>query len=274
MDNRPIGIFDSGLGGLTAVSALRKLMPEENIVYFADSARVPYGAKSREELLLMARQDLDFVASLSAKAIIAACGTVSSNAAQVLASYRLPAYGVLAPSVEAMSAVPGDAPLGIIATAASIRAGAFRQALAQRVPGRKILDLPCPDFVPLIEGGHIHPDDPLLVRAVETALAPAREAGIAALLLGCTHYGIIAAAIRNYLGSGVRLISASDCAARKVCHKLQELGLTGGNGEIRYYTSGPAAAFSAAASALLGMPVQAEHVPVMPLGNGELCNGE
>ena len=90
MDNRPIGIFDSGLGGLTAVMALRRLMPEENIVYFADSARVPYGEKSREELLVMARQDLDLLASFSAKAIIAACGTVSSNAAQVLEGYPLP----------------------------------------------------------------------------------------------------------------------------------------------------------------------------------------
>ena len=95
MDNRPIGIFDSGLGGLTAVMALRRLMPEENIVYFADSARVPYGEKSREELLVMARQDLDLLASFSAKAIIAACGTVSSNAAQVLEGYPLPVCGVL-----------------------------------------------------------------------------------------------------------------------------------------------------------------------------------
>ena len=90
MDNRPIGIFDSGLGGLTAVMALRRLMPEENIVYFADSARVPYGEKRREELLVMARQDLDLLAAFSAKAIIAACGTVSSNAAHILEGYSLP----------------------------------------------------------------------------------------------------------------------------------------------------------------------------------------
>ena len=197
MDNRPIGIFDSGLGGLTAVMALRRLMPEENIVYFADSARVPYGEKSREELLVMARQDLDLLASFSAKAIIAACGTVSSNAPHILEGYPLPVCGVLNPGIEAMARVPGRAPLGIIATAASIKAGAFRRALTEKAPGRQIIDLPCPDFVPLIESGHTSPQDPALRRAVEEALAPVKAAGAGALLLGCAHDGWGSAAIRG-----------------------------------------------------------------------------
>lgn len=265
MDNRPIGIFDSGLGGLTAVMALRRLMPEENIVYFADSARVPYGEKSREALLVMARQDLDLLASLSAKAIIAACGTVSSNAAQILERYPLPVCGVLKPGIEAMRRVPGTAPLGIIATEASIRAGTFRRALVEKAPGREIIDLACPDFVPLIESGHISPEDPALRCAVEQALAPLKAGGVKALLLGCTHYGIIGRAIRDYLGPEVALISASDCVAEKTCGSIKQLGLTGGCGETRYYTSGDAAAFSAAASALMGQEVQAEHVPPMEI---------
>lgn len=265
MDNRPIGIFDSGLGGLTAMAALRRLLPEENIVYFADSARVPYGEKKREELLVMAGQDLDFLASHAVKAIIAACGTVSSNAAHILEGYPLPVCGVLEPGIAAMSRVPGAAPLGIIATEASIRTGAFRRALAEKVPGREIIDLACPDFVPLIEGGHIRPEDPVLRRAVEKALAPVKAGGVKALLLGCTHYGIIGKAIRNYLGPEVALISASDCAAEKICGIIRHLDLTGGSGEIRYYTSGDAAAFSAAASALMGQEIRAEHVPVMEL---------
>ena len=265
MDNRPIGIFDSGLGGLTAVMALRRLMPEENIVYFADSARVPYGEKSREELLVMARQDLDLLASFSAKAIIAACGTVSSNAPHILEGYPLPVCGVLNPGIEAMARVPGRAPLGIIATVASIKAGAFRRALTEKAPGRQIIDLPCPNFVPLIESGHTSPQDPALCRAVEEALAPVKAAGAGALLLGCTHYGIISDAIRDYLGPEVALVSASDCVAEKTCRKLEALGLTGGSGETRYYTSGDAAAFSAAASALLGQEIHAEHVPAMEI---------
>jgi glutamate racemase len=263
MDNRPIGIFDSGLGGLTAVSALRQLLPEENIVYFADSARVPYGEKSREQLLIMAQQDLDFVASHSAKAIIAACGTVSSNAAHILESYSVPTTDVLKPAIEVMSHIPGHGALGIIATEASIRAGAFRKALELKAPGREIIDLPCPEFVPLIESGHISPDDPLLQRAVESALAPAKALGISALLLGCTHYGIIQTALTAYLGDSVEIVSASACAAQLLCNRLRAEDKLGGSGQLTCYTSGSAEEFSRAASALLGCPIQARHVEPM-----------
>ena len=125
--------------------------------------------------------------------------------------------------------------------------------------------MPCPDFVPLIESGHTSPEDPALRRAVEAALAPLKVAGVSALLLGCTHYGIIAEAIRRCLGPEVTLVSAADCAAAATCEKIQSLGLAGGSGEIRYFTSGDAGRFSAAASALLGQTIQAEHVPPMKL---------
>lgn len=270
MDNRAIGIFDSGLGGLTALSALRQLMPGENIIYFADSARVPYGAKSREELLIMARQDLELMSSLSVKLIIAACGTVSSNASRILESFPVPAIGVLKPGIRDMSRIPGDAPLGIIATEASIRTGAFRRELERLCPGREIIDLPCPRFVPLIESGHTGADDPELREAVEHSLAPAKEAGIAALLLGCTHYGIIAPAIEAFLGPEVELVSASESAARAACQWLEQRDLAGGSGETFYYTSGDAEEFSAAASRLLGLEVRAEHLPPMEIkSNGD-----
>ena len=113
-----------------------------------------------------------------------------------------------------MSLIPGEAPLGIIATQASIRAGAFRRELERLCPGREIIDLPCPRFVPLIESGHTGEDDPELKKAVEDSLAAAKEAGIAALLLGCTHYGLIAPAISAFLGEDVKLVSASRSAAR------------------------------------------------------------
>ena len=226
---------------------------------------MPYGGRSAAQIRLIAQQNLDFAQSFGVKAIIAACGTVSSNASHILEGYPLPVCGVLKPGIEAMARVPGRAPLGIIATAASIKAGAFRRALTEKAPGRQIIDLPCPDFVPLIESGHTRPEDPALRRAVEEALAPVKAAGAGALLLGCTHYGIISDAIRDYLGPEVALVSASDCVAEKTCRKLEALGLTGGSGETRYYTSGDAAAFSAAASALLGQEIHAEHVPAMEI---------
>ena len=125
MDNRPVGIFDSGLGGLTALNALRELLPEENIIYFGDTGRVPYGAKTREQVRRMAVQDLDLVAAYGVKAMIVACGTISSNAPDILDAYPIPAFGVLRAGVAGMSRIPGDGPLGVIATEASIRSGSL-----------------------------------------------------------------------------------------------------------------------------------------------------
>ena len=263
MDNRAIGIFDSGLGGLTALRALRALLPEEDVVYFADAGRVPYGGRSREQLRRMAVQDLDLLAGFGVKAILAACGTVSSNAPDLLAAYGVPSFGVLSPGVEAMSRVPGDAPLGVIATEASIRSGSFEQALRRACPGREILALACPSFVPLIESGHVRPDDPLLRWSAERYLAPLRQAGAAAVLLGCTHYGIIAEAIQNELGEDVTLYGAADCGAAALAAYLREQGLCGGQGRLRCYTSGSGEDFARAAALFLGQELE-EAVQELP----------
>ena len=264
MDNRAIGIFDSGLGGLTALKAFRELLPDENIIYFADSGRVPYGGRSAAQLRIMTVQDLDFVASFSVKAIIAACGTVSSTAPDVLEAYPLPVFGVVKAAIREMSAVPGTAPLGVIATEASIKAGTFKREIGKRCPGREILALGCPEFVPLIESGHTESGDPLLRRAIERALSPLKAAGISALLLGCTHYGIIGDAIGEYLGEGVSLVSAAQCAAREARDYLIAHELQGGTGELRFCTSGSPEDFRAAAPAVFGgAEIYVEQVPVM-----------
>lgn len=264
MDNRAIGVFDSGLGGLTAVKALRQLLPDENIIYFADSGRVPYGGWSREQLRAMSVQDMDFVAQHNVKAIIAACGTVSSNAGDILDAYPLPVFGVLRSSVRAMAQLPGEAPLGIAATAASIKSGSFSMALEQLCPGREIIPVACPDFVTLIEAGHTADDDPLVLEAVSKYLSPIKYAGACALLLGCTHYGLISGAIRKLLGEDVRLVSASQCAAADVAAFLRENGLCGGSGEERFFTSASAETFRRHAGMFLGYEVgSVEEVPVM-----------
>ena len=136
MDNRPIGIFDSGLGGLTGLKALRRFLPEENIVYFADSGRVPYGEKTRVQLRGMARQNLSFLSGFGVKAILIACGTLSSNAGDILAEWPVPAVGVLSSSADWMSRLEGDSPVAVIATAASISSGAYQRAhWKQPAPG-------------------------------------------------------------------------------------------------------------------------------------------
>ena len=265
MDNRPIGIFDSGLGGLTAVRALRQMLPAEDIVYFADSGRLPYGGRSRSQLRRMARQDLDLMASYGVKAVVVACGTLSSNAPDLLEENPIPSFGVLKASVDAMAQMPGTGALGIIATEATIRSGAFEAALREKCPGREIIALPCPKLVPLIEFGHIDPSDPLLQAAMDD-LAPLQ--GADALLLGCTHYGIVAEAIQKALGPSTRLLEASACGARAVRDFLTSRDLTGGQGRELYLTSGPAEDFQAAASLFLGRErtILARHIPAMEAG--------
>ena len=169
MDNRPVGIFDSGFGGLTSLKALREMMPDENIIYFGDNGRAPYGGRGAEQLKAMARQDIAYVSGLGVKAMIVACGTLSSAAADVLGECSLPLSGVLNASVNVLRQLGGSSPLGIIATEASIRSGAFKAALRAAFPEREIIDLACPEFVPLIESGHISADDPLRSRRASPA---------------------------------------------------------------------------------------------------------
>ena len=186
MDNRPVGIFDSGLGGLASFRTLRALLPDENIIYFGGHRTQPlrraaagaaahgaagYGACRRPR----------------GKRRYAACGTVSSTAPDVLAGFRLPVYNVIDASVKKLAAVPGDAPLGVIATSASIKSGAFRRRLEALCPGREIVDIACQDFVRLVETGHTAAGDEQLAAAAEEYLAPMRERGVCALLLG-THF--------------------------------------------------------------------------------------
>lgn len=263
MNNTAIGIFDSGLGGLTALKAARELMPSENFIYFGDTGRNPYGSKTPAQLRIMARQDMDFLSSFGVGAIIAACGTVSSNAPEVLDAYPLPVVGVLRPAVKAAAELGGVGPVGIIATEASVKSGSFERALKKACPDRNVLSLACPEFVPLIESGHMAADDRTVQASVARTLAPLREAGISALVLGCTHYGLIAGAIREYLGRDIRLISASECAAREM-YSLRGGNRSDGKGSLRLFTSGESAEFTRLAGLLLGTEVpEAESVPAL-----------
>ncbi len=265
MDNRPIGIYDSGIGGLTGLKALHRLLPGETLIFFGDTGRMPYGPRSGEELCRIARQDMEFLASFGVKAILAACGTISSAAGSELARFPVPAFGVVTPALEAMARTEGDGPLGIIATEASIRSGQFTDALRRRCPEREVIGLSCPEFAPVIEAGHIDPGDPQLRASVQRSLAPIRGIGFSALLLACTHYGIIADSIRSELG-GVPLLSASECAAAALRDHLVQNGMTGSGGGARFFVSAEPEPFEAFAEKYLEMgPVHAQRVPVMKL---------
>ena len=271
----PVGVFDSGLGGLTGLTALRRLLPEEEFLYFADTARNPYGEKSASQLRRMAEQNLAFLRTLGVRAILVACGTLSANAADILSSSPVPAVGVLNPTEEALRSLRKDGPVAILATEASIRSGAYMAAAERACPGREILALPCPAFVPLIEAGHVKTEDPLLRKAVSETLKPLKGLRPAAVVLGCTHYGLIENSLREELGEEPLLLSAAACGAAALAELLYEdarkegdRGSAGRAGTVRYLTSGEAGLFAERAATLLGESaerLQVEAVKAMPL---------
>ena len=176
MDTRPIGVFDSGLGGLTALRELAALLPGEDLLYFGDTGRVPYGSRGAEIITRYAQEDAAFLLDQGVKAVVCACGTVSSVAGERLRQKMdCPFVEVVAPAAQAAAAATRTGRVGVIATAATIRSGKFPAALRALEPGLAVFDLACPLFVPLVEDGHIAPDDPIALPAVEYYLGTLQD---------------------------------------------------------------------------------------------------
>ena len=214
MDTRPIGVFDSGLGGLTAVRELRQLLPSENIIYFGDTARVPYGGRSAEILLKYARQDVRFLRSHDIKAILVACGTVSTTALpQLRQESDIPILGVVEPACRRAAAVTRNRRVGLIATAASVRSGAYQRSLRQLDPDIAVTAKACPLFVPLVENGRFRRGDVVIETVAREYLEPLRREGLDTLILGCTHYPLLTDIIGDIMGPGVTLINTGEEAA-------------------------------------------------------------
>lgn len=189
MDQRPVGVFDSGVGGLSAVRELRKLLPSENIIYFGDTSRVPYGGRSPEILLKYARQDVHFLRSFDIKAILVACGTVSTTCLPVLRGENdLPILGVVEPACRRAVQMTKNGRVGLIATAASVRSGAYEKCIAGIDPAVEVIAKACPLFVPLVENGRYRPGDAVIETVAREYLEPLGRTGIDTLILGCTHY--------------------------------------------------------------------------------------
>ena len=209
MDNRPIGIFDSGLGGLTAVAEIRKILPSENIIYFGDTSRVPYGGRSKEILLKYARQDVAFLRSFDIKAIVVACGTVSTTALPALRQENdLPLLGVVEPACCLAAKLTRSKKIGMIATAASVRSGTYEAVIRGLDPEIQVLSCACPLFVPLVENGRYRRGDAVIETVAREYLEPLKAAGIDTLILGCTHYPLLTDVISDIMGDDVTLINA------------------------------------------------------------------
>lgn len=258
MDQRPVGVFDSGLGGLTALRELRKLLPGEELIYFGDTGRVPYGGRGRETILRYARQDVRFLRSFDLKAIVVACGTVSANALSELREENdLPIFGVVGPAAQAAVAATRNRKIGLIGTAASIRSEAYGKEIAALAPDITVLPLACPLFVPLVENGRFRPGDQVVELVAREYLEPLREAGVDTLVLGCTHYPLLMEVIGQIMGPEVTLIDSGAVCADQAEEWLREKDMLAqrAQGSCRYFVSDSTQDFTHLASLFLGEAV-------------------
>lgn len=217
MDNRAIGVFDSGLGGLTAVRELRRLLPNESIVYFGDTGRVPYGNRGKEIIARYAHQDIRFLKSHDVKMIVCACGTVSSVlGAELNEEAPLPSTGVILPAARAACARSQSGRIGVIGTAATIRSGALVGTIRQLRPTAQIFAGACPLLIPIAEAGLARPDNTIAREAVAMYLASLKAQQIDTLVLGCTHFPLFAQLIDEYFEGRVQLVDSGQEAARFV----------------------------------------------------------
>jgi glutamate racemase len=218
-DMRPIGVFDSGIGGLTVVKALRDVLPNENIVYLGDTARVPYGPKSPETVQRYAVELAGMLTQKNAKALVVACNTVSSVALPLLTKkFSVPVIGVIEPGARAALQATRNRRIGVIGTRATIRSGAYEEALRAADNNVRVSSRACPLLVPLIEEGLLNDDvtDRMIIRYLEPMLAD----GIDTLVLGCTHYPLLTEAIARMLNRQVMLVDSAQNCARTVEERL------------------------------------------------------
>ena len=267
MDKRPIGVFDSGLGGLTAVRSLRKILPEEDLIYFGDTSRVPYGGRSRETILKYARQDVRFLRSFDLKAILIACGTVSTTSLPVLrAENDLPVVGVVEPTCRRAAEITKNKRVGMIATQASVRAGAYKKLLAELDPEIQVFTKACPLFVPLVENGRFRKGDAVIETVAREYLEPMRDTGIDTLILGCTHYPLLTEIIADIMSPGVTLIDSGAAAARVLRQTLSDRGALAqrDHGTLTLYASDRPEDFGALAGQFLRRPLESavQHVDI------------
>lgn len=249
-----IGIFDSGLGGLCAVRELEKLLPNENIVYFGDTGRVPYGSKSRDTIRKYTREDASFLLSHGVKAILAACGTVSSNALDCIHEITdVPVFGVVEDAAKAAYAASKTKKIGVIGTQATVNSGIFKRKIEAIDGGAAVLQRACPLFVSLVEYGFTADGDEVTRLACERYLAEFKGE-VDTLIMGCTHFPIIKNAIAAAL-PGVTLINPAKEAVKAMAAELEAkdmLRKSSEKGEVKYFVSDDPTGFATSASIFLG----------------------
>src|SRR5262245_26170848 len=230
MSSLPIGIFDSAVGGLTVLRAARRRLPAENVIYLGDTARVPYGTKSRRTIERYAVEDAGFLVRKGVKMLVIACNTISAMARERLrAEFNLPLLSVLGPGARMAARVTRTGRIGVIATEATIESGAYERAIREACSDREvdreveIFSRACPLFVPLVEEGET--DSQVTRLIAEQYLAPLREKQIDTLVLGCTHYPLLKGVIGATMGANVTLVDSAEATAEETAQLLKRHGL-------------------------------------------------
>ena len=257
MDNRPIGIFDSGLGGLTCVKKVMEIMPGEDIIYFGDTGRVPYGSKSAEIILKYVRQDIRFLQTFDIKYIIIACGTASSAALPLIQDeFDTDIAGVLEPTCLRAADATKNGKIGVLGTPGTIRSGKYLQTLKRLNSGLEIYTKACPMFVPLVENGYLN--GPATEIIAKEYLLPLKASGIDTLILGCTHYPLLRPVIQTIMGDTVTLIDAGAETAVFVKQQLYERDLLcgRGHGSAQYFVSDTVEGFTELAGMFLNQKLE------------------
>ncbi len=262
-DNRPIGVFDSGIGGLTVLREIWDLVPGEGTIYFGDNGRAPYGTKSKSTIVKYSLQNMRFLEDQGVKMIVIACNTASAHAYSSLSrSSSVPVIEVVTPGAKAAAKATRNGKIGIIATKGSVNSGVYKDAVAKySAAGTEIYQQACPLFVSLAEEGWW--DNDITDAVCRQYLTPLKEAGIDTLVLGCTHYPLLSDAIQRFMGDDVALINTGKAVAEVVKETLAECGLSGDSSDpVRaFYTSDEPELFEEVASPFLGrgLPAGTKH---------------
>lgn len=272
--NQPIGVFDSGVGGLSVVRQILAQLPDESIVYFGDTARVPYGSRTPKEIITFGDQIITFLLRFDVKVVVAACNTSSSVSLPVLrGKYQVPVLGVVEPGVRAALEATHNRRIGVLATATTVNSGAFPRCFQAYDPGVTVYTQACPQFVPLVESGRI--EGPEVRAAARQYIQPLRKAGIDTIVLGCTHYPFLAPVIRDLAGDTIAVVDSAEETVKELAALLASLpydrnrnGMAATSGSVvpapaehRFFASGATASFYSSGRQFLGnFPFQVEQV--------------
>lgn len=256
--SQAIGVFDSGFGGLTVLQQLIDILPQERFIYYGDTARLPYGEKSRETIIRYSIENTIFLLEKEIKLLVVACNTATAHALEKLQKiFNIPVVGVINPCVEQAIQISKNKRIAVLGTKGTINSQSYQQAILKQAPNAFVLPISCPLFVPLVEEHYFeHPATRLIVREY---LLPIKEMDIDTLILGCTHYPLLKTMIQSEVGEGVNIIDSSTACAKMVAQILQEKYLFNSDKmppKMRYFVSDDPLRFQSLGEVFLGRPIE------------------